>query len=77
MKTRWSRVQAKCVCCRGTTSLLVYGPSMWRAEIICHRCNVGTCGKSEHHSLNVDAWLRKYGCRSRDGKPITRYRGHR
>ena len=80
------RVRALCICCRGKTSLLVVGPTVWKAEAICHRCNVGACGKPEREpGHNVDAFLREHGCKSRitevDGRqvslPILRYRGVR
>lgn len=83
MTKRGYRVRAMCICCRGTSAIVVYGPSVWKVELICHRCNVGACGKAERHGidgidgLDVDTWLRKYGCRSREGEPIMRYRGRR
>lgn len=70
------RVTAYCVCCRGRTTLLVYGPSTWRVEIICHRCNLSECGKAERIG-DADTWLREHGCRSRRDEPILRYRGRR
>lgn len=83
---RGQRVPALCVCCGGRILLLVVGPTVWKAEVICHRCNVGKCGKPEREpGTDIDAFLREHGCKSRladvDGRrvsmPILRHRGVR
>lgn len=90
MKARSQNVTAYCICCCGRARVRVLGPTAWKVELICHRCNVKRCSAAETFHLdcdqpNVDACLRAHGCKSRvanvDGKtvrlPILRYQGRR
>lgn len=79
--TRGHRESARCICCWGTTSVIVSGPSVWKIEVLCYRCNVSACGVREYPGYSegggIDKFLRKYGCRSRKGKPTLRHKGKR
>lgn len=69
----------KCVCCRGSATVMATGPSLWRPEIICFRCNVDACGTEYTPSIDgaIDDFLRSDGCKSRVDQSVLRYRGQR
>lgn len=69
------RERAVCVCCRGILWVRISHITLGLVPVICHRCNLGKCGRGE--TFGRASTPNQWGCYSRVNAAVLRFHGQR